>query len=167
MEWLKVLGRKLFAPFLTLPASFSSSVGSWVWIFSKPSVTENCCQFFLAPNSYCGLGTSTRKITTLISSTAAAPWCSLCLLWPGRLLRVIQRQHRSPARAWNTGRVKAACRQLSHPHPLPSYTWEGILEITPYMLYLLQERRVFQSHVCEYADQHSPRFYNVKGKLQL
>lgn len=119
MEWLKVLGRKLFAPFLTLPASFSSSVGSRIWILSKPSVTENCCQFFLAPNSYCGLGASTRKITTLISSTAAAPWRSLCLLWPGRLLRVIQRQHRSPCTGLKHRQSEGSLQAALPPSPPP------------------------------------------------
>lgn len=107
---IKGVWQELFAPFLTLPASFKSSVVG-VWILSKPSLTESLCQFFLAPSSYCGLGTSTRKINTLISSTAAALRHFLCLLWscsnPPEATRV------PPQRPG----VQAKWRQLCHPHP--------------------------------------------------
>lgn len=90
---------------------------SRVWILLKPSVTESCCQFLLAPSSYCGLERSTRKITTLISSTAAALWCFLCFLWPVRLVLDHSRGHTgSSAQACSAGRAKAAL--LPSPPPI-------------------------------------------------
>lgn len=87
---IKGVWQELFAPFLTLPASSSSSV-VWAWILSKPSATESLCQFLLAPSSSCGLGSSTRKINTLISCSAAALRSLPCLLWDMKLLQATQR----------------------------------------------------------------------------
>lgn len=96
---------------------------SRVWILSKPSETESCCLFMLAPSSYCGLGTSARIIITLISSTAAAPWCFLCLLWPEvALSRPEAAQVPLPV-----PETRAEGRQLSHPHPLLPYAPGGNL----------------------------------------
>lgn len=97
--------QELFAPFLTLPASFSSSV-VWVRILSKPALAESLCQFLPAPSSYCGLGASTRKINTFINSAAAALRRCLCLLWALKF----------PQATWRP-EVLAEWRQLCHPHP--------------------------------------------------
>lgn len=150
---IKGVWQELFAPFLTLPASFKSSVVG-VWILSKPSLTESLCQFFLAPSSYCGLGTSTRKINTLISSTAAALRRFLCLLWSCS----------NPPEATRVPRRGLECRQSGGTSPLLSYTWWGIWKIRSCPLNLLQESRVFQSHTQQHSDQHTPGFIARKAK---
>lgn len=109
---------------------------SRVWILPKPSVTESCCQFLLAPSSYCGLGTSTRKITTLTSSTAAALWCFLCLLWPVRLLWVTQRLHMSPCTGLKCRQSEGSLQAALPPSPPPVLHMGGnlrnqILHVVP------------------------------------
>lgn len=114
---------------------------SRVWILSKPSATESCCLFVLAPSSYCGLGTSARIIITLISSTAAAPWCFLCLLWPEVALSRPEAAQvplpRSPCPGPKRGQRAGSPPTLTPSCPTHR---EGILEIRSYMLDLLKER---------------------------
>lgn len=152
---IKGVWQELFAPFLTLPASFKSSVVG-VWILSKPSLTESLCQFFLAPSSYCGLGTSTRKINTLISSTAAALRRFLCLLWscsnPPEATRV---PPQGPG-------VQAEWRQLCHPHPSCPTHGGASEKSDPARCTFF--RRVFQSHIQQHSDQHTPGFIARKAK---
>lgn len=153
---IKGVWQELFAPFLTLPASFKSSVVG-VWILSKPSLTESLCQFFLAPSSYCGLGTSTRKINTLISSTAAALRRFLCLLWSCS----------NPPEATRVPRRGLECRQgggssatLTPPvlH-MVGHLKNQILPVVPSS----EKESIPESHSATQWPTH-PRFYSEKSK---
>lgn len=136
VEWLKVFGRKLSAPFFNISCIIQFFCSLWVWILSKPLVTESCCLSLLAPTSYCSLGTSTRKMTLLapLLLLGSVSFAS-CGLWG---CSESPRGYKGPpAHDWNAGREQSACRQVSYPHPILSYLWEIILEIRLYMLYFL------------------------------
>lgn len=116
-----------------------------VWILSKPSVTESCCLFLLAPSSYCGLGTSTRKITTLISSAAAAPWCFLCLLSHPEATEV------PPAQI----EVQTECRQLSCPHPPVLHMGRNLRNQASHIVPSSGKKSISESHSCIHWPTHS------------
>lgn len=70
---------------------------------------------------------------------------------------------------WTLGRncSLGGCSEALAPSPLLSCTCWGISEIRSHPLYLLQERRAFQSHIQSCNDQHTPRFYSKKRKRQI